>query len=278
MTRRRIYCETLAPSDILPHVPALAARALDVVVAVFPSTLDDAAVAIPRLRAAGVGVAVWPMLADADGRWVSVATVPAFVAFTDAVLARVACDELVLDLEPPKAVLERLLAGRPTLTARRHFSAARDALAAAIARWRSLHVARVSTAILPLLALELVGSPLQRLLATPTALPVDHHSVMAYTSLYEGWSRGLVGRRRAEVLLAATAHLARVTVRPSAGLSLGLVAPGAFANEPSYRDPGELARDVAIATRAGITELTLFDLGGAVRRPPLDAWLDAFAS
>jgi hypothetical protein len=275
--RRRIYCETLAPSAVVAHLPALVARDLDPIVAVFPSTLDDAAAAIPRLRAAGLRVAVWPMLADADGRWVSVGTIAAFVAFTDAVLARIACDELVLDLEPPKPALERLLAGRPTLVARRHFSAARDALAAAITRWRAVHVARVSTAILPLLALELVGSPVQRLLATPTALPVDHHSVMAYTSLFEGWSRGLVGRRRAEYLLAATARLAGVTIRPSVGLSLGLVAPGAFADEPCYRDPGELARDVAIATRAGITDLALFDLGGAVRRPPLDAWLDAFA-
>jgi hypothetical protein len=276
--RRRIYCETLAPSAIVAHAPALAARGVDLVVAVFPSTLDDAGAAIPQLRAAGLRVAVWPMLADADGRWVSVTTIAAFVAFTDVVLARIACDELVIDLEPPKPALDRLLAGRPTVVARRHFGAARDALAAAIARWRAEHVARVSTAVLPLLVLELVGSPLQRLLATPTALPVDHHSVMAYTSLYEGWSRGLVGRRRAEYLLAATARLTRITLGAAAGLSLGLVAPGAFADEPCYREPDELARDVAIATRAGITELALFDLGGALRRPPLAAWLDAFAA
>ena len=165
--------------------------------------------------------------------------------------------------------------GRPALTARRHFGDARDALAAAIARWRARGVARVSTAVMPLLAAELAGDWVQRLLGTPAELPVDHHSVMAYTSLVEGWSRGWVSRRGAERLLAATARLARVRFGARAGLSLGCVGVGAFGDEPCYRDPRELARDVAIARRAGIDELSLFDLGGAVRRGPVEAWLDA---
>jgi hypothetical protein len=45
-----------------------------------------------------------------------------------------------------------------------------------------------------------------------------------------------------------------------------------------YRAPNELADDVAIARAAGVDDLALFDLAGAVARPPLDDWLDAFVS
>src|SRR5262249_46470035 len=100
----------------------------------------------------------------------------------------------------------------------------------------------------------------------------------AYTSLLEGWSRGLVDRRRAEALLGACARLARRRFGDRAGLSLGAVGAGAFGNEPAYRTVDELARDVAIARRAGIEELSLFELGGIVRRAPIEPWLDALCA
>jgi hypothetical protein len=101
---------------------------------------------------------------------------------------------------------------------------------------------------------------------------------MAYTSLYEGWSRGLINRSRAERLLSITARAARWRFGETAGISLGCVGPGAFGDEPGYRNVGELQRDVAIARRAGIDELALFDLAGVVRRGDVDAWLDALCS
>jgi hypothetical protein len=55
------------------------------------------------------------------------------------------------------------------------------------------------------------------------------------------------------------------------------VGTGAFGDEPSYRSVDELRRDVAIATAAGITDLSLFDLGGILRRGPAAAWLEALA-
>ena len=100
---------------------------------------------------------------------------------------------------------------------------------------------------------------------------------MAYTSLFEGWSRGLVDRRRAEALLASCARLSRSRFGERAALSLGTVGPGAFGDEPSYRDPGELARDVLIAKTSGIEELSLFELGGILRRAPIEPWFEALA-
>ncbi len=233
---------------------------------------------VERVRDAGVFVGVWPMLADADGRWASVRSVPAYIAFTDALLARVpGCDELAIDLEPPLAVLKEWKALRPAVSTASGYRDARDELVTAIMRWRRTH--RVTTAVLPFLALEWRGQWMQRLLGTPTtALPVNAHSVMAYSSLFEGWSRGLVNRRRAEQMLSLTARLSRTRLGPTTGLSIGCVGTGAFGDEPSYRGIDELARDVELAAAAGITELALFDLGGCVRRGDLDAWLSALAA
>lgn len=278
-----MWCETLAFDEVARPalVAALRARGIALVLAVRPWQLGEVDALVRRLQAAGLVVALWPMIADADGRWASVASVATFLAFADAVVATApTCDELVIDLEPPLAELAAWKGGRLALHARptrTAFGAARAAYVDAVTRWRRAR--RVSTAVLPFVTAEVGGEWLQRLLGTPvTALPVDRHSVMAYTSLYEGWSRGLVGRRRAEALLTVTARLARHRFGPRAALSLGCVSTGALGDEPAYRGPAELARDVARAHAAGIDELTVFDLGGMVRRGPPEPWLDAMGT
>ncbi|MEZ4403092.1 MAG: hypothetical protein R3B06_23920 [Kofleriaceae bacterium] len=281
--RRRVWCETLPYAEVgRPGLVALLrARQVEVLLAVRPWQLAEVGATVASLVDGGVAVGLWPMVADADGRWVSAGTAAAWVAFADQALAAAPrATELVLDLEPPLAQLAawkggRLtLAGRPTPAA---YAEARAVLATAVERWRLDR--RVTTALLPMLVAELGGEWLQRLLGTPASrLPVDRHSVMAYTSLYEGWSRGLVGRRRAEALLVATARLARLRFGGAAALSLGCVDTGALGDEPAYRDPAELARDVALARRVGVDEVTVFDLGGMVRRGPVERWLDAFAA
>jgi hypothetical protein len=279
--RRRVWCETLPYDELVRSSlgAELQRRHIDLLLAVRPWQLAEVGEVVRRLQADGVFVALWPMLADGDGRWASAATHQAFIAFTDELIAQVPfVNEVIVDLEPPIATLGRWKAGRPTWSRSSHpYSLARGALIAAVDRWRATH--RVTTAIMPLLALELRGQWLQRLLGTPASeLAVDRHSVMAYTSLLEGWSRGLVDRHHAEVLLGACARLTRRRFGDRAGLSLGAVGPGAFGNEPAYRTVDELARDVAIARRAGIEELSLFELGGIVRRPPIEPWLDALCA
>lgn len=276
-----MWCETLSYDELARS--SLGARLqrqrIDLLLAVRPWQLAEVAEVVRRFQAAGVVVALWPMLADGDGRWASAATHRPFIAFTDELLARVPfADELVLDLEPPIAALARWKAGRPTWRSSPHpYPLARRALSSAIDRWRATH--RITTAILPFLALELRGQWLQRVLGTPTSgLAVDRHSMMAYTSLFEGWSRGLVDRRRAESLLVACARLTLRRFGDRAAISLGTVGPGAFGDEPSYRTAGELARDVALARDAGIEEISLFELGGIVRRPPIEPWLEALCS
>jgi len=278
-----VWCETLAFEDLArPSIAALLSRyGVDLLLGVRPWQVAGVGEIVRRFQGAGVFVAVWPMLADEDGRWANTGTCTKFIALADELVAAVPfADELVIDLEPPFAQLARWREWRPTwrrTPSATAFRRARDAYATAIERWRTAR--RVTTAVLPLLAIELGGQWLQRVLGTPaTELAVDRHSVMAYTSLFEGWSRGLVDRRRAEALLGTCARLSRRRFGARASISLGTVGPGAFGDEPSYRNVSELARDVALARGAGIDELSLFELGGILRRPPEEPWLEALCS
>ena len=273
-----MWCETLRYDELSSAVElALARHGVDLLLAVRPWQLGEVADVVRRFQAAGVFVALWPMISDADGRWASASTHVRFIEFADELRARAPfADELVIDLEPPFAKLVRWKTGRPTWPRFPSYGSARAALATAAARWGTS--TRITTAILPFLALELRGQWLQRAFGTPVSdLVVARHSVMAYTSLFEGWSRGLVDRRRAEALLASCARLSRSRFGERAALSLGTVGPGAFGDEPSYRDPGELARDVLIAKTSGIEELSLFELGGILRRAPIEPWFEALA-
>ncbi len=151
--------------------------------------------------------------------------------------------------------------------------AARRALAGLCARAEAGGAA-VSAAVVPLV----VGAPAwEALLGTPVrGLAIGHVSSMLYTSIVEGWSRGLCRRRDAVALLAAGCRAARASFGSRAGVSLGAVGLGAFGDEPVYRSPAELAEDVAVARASGVSDLTLLDLGGVLARPPAEAWLEAF--
>jgi hypothetical protein len=157
-------------------------------------------------------------------------------------------------------------------------AAASRALASAVAELHARGI-RTASAVWPLVALDAAGRRgWQALLGTPVdALATERVSVMMYTSILEGWSRGAVRRHDATALL--TAATARATRRwgERAGMSLGCVGTGALVDEPTYRAPRELAEDAALARAAGCHDLSLFDLGGVLGREPAEAWLDAFA-
>lgn len=304
--RHRVWCETLSFEELCaPEVLRLLARyGIEALVAVRPWQLASAGELVARLADAGVATALWPMLEDERGRWVSAGSAAAFVAMVDELLVSApATAELVLDLEPPFGELTRWkvhatsaalraasrLARRGALGSPRQaprqdapanggrYARAKATLISAIARWSEEGDSRrITTAVMPLLPFDGRGQWMQRALGTPADdLPVHRHSVMAYTSLLEGWSGGFVDRRRAEWLLALCARRARARWGERAALSLGAVGTGAFGDEPVLRSPAELARDVALARAAGITELSLFELGGVLRRAPAEAWLEA---
>jgi hypothetical protein len=279
--KRRIYSETLPwPRVRDPATLALLRRyRLELVLAVRPWDLGELDEMARVLHGEGIALSLWPMLDDADGRWAGAHNAPTFVAFVERTLGRGhACDVLV-DLEPPFAVVEKIAHGHGARMPRRQgYARGARVLREGVEAIRA-HGMTASLAVWPLVALDRGGDGWQSLLGTPVdALEADHVSVMMYTSILEGWSRRTLRRQDTCELLAGATVRACEKWGSRAGVSLGCVGTGAFADEPVYRSPAELAEDVAIARAAGSDALSLFDLGGVLARPPAEAWLDAFTS
>ena len=290
--RRRIWSETLPLAALTePATLALLARfEVELIAAVRPWDLPGIPGLIGACNHAGVSVGLWPMIEDDAGRWASAANAPRFAAFVrqllDVVPVGAGVRDLAIDLEPPFGVVTTALrsptAVWPSLgdvgdvgwrAARRQFRSLIGAV-----HDRGFHC---SATVLPFVLLDPSSGrlrPIQRALSVPVdALPWDHVNVMLYTSMIEGWSGGLIRRPRALDLLARGAVATRRRFGAAAGVSVGVVDVGALGNEPRYRDPSELAADVAAASANGVTAINLFDLGGVLRRGPPEAWLAALA-
>jgi hypothetical protein len=265
---------------------------MEPIVAVFPSTkVAELAGVLDVLAGEGLPVAIWPMLADGDGRWANAGNAEAFARFTLSLVDELARrgrtpSEVAIDLEPSIEDLRPSVADASVhahvfrlSTERGSFPRAREALRALGGALRERGV-RISAAAPPTVLLDPARGerrPFRELLGTPVdGLLWDHVSVMLYTSIIEGWSRGVLGREDTRALLGVGAALAVARFGDPAGVSLGAVGVGAFGDEPVYRSSDELADDVAIVTAAGARDLTLFDLGGVLRREDPEAWLEAF--
>jgi hypothetical protein len=284
--RRRIWSEDVAYDVVRsPRVLGLLApRRLELCLAVRPGQEPGLPRVLGACAEAGVPVALWPMLADRDGRWVSAKNAGAFAAWARRIvdeLARdaVPCAEIVVDLEPAidgvRAALDRPLeAPRRIAEGRAPIAPAARALDDLAGALRDRGVA-ISAAIVPLVAVGARGA-WEAALGTPVSgVAWDHVSAMVYSSIVEGWSRGLLARADAIALVASLARAAVAAFGARAGVSLGAVGVGAFGDEPVLRSPRELADDVAAVASAGVSAITLLDLGGVLARPPAEAWLDA---
>lgn len=277
---RRVYSEGVPLGDLVdaPVLEALRDRSIQLLAAVRPGEEAVAARLVERARAIELSIGLWPMLGDGDGRWLHPDNRERYRDFVDRVLAAAGpIDTLVLDLEPPIAEVRAIVDGR--LGAARswlgrphdvgvHAALARDLAARGIESFAAV--------VPPTLYPGRAGRGWQRALGTPVDdVAWDAISPMLYTSLFEGYGFGVVRRDDARDLLRRWAALVVSRFGARASVSLGAVGVGALGDERTYRDPGELAEDVAIARAAGAEDLALFDLAGVLARPPVDAWLDA---
>lgn len=284
--RRRIYSEVLPLAELGRDetLQALATRQIELVVAVWPSTLAETLQVVGRAVDRGVATTLWPMLDDDDGRWVSVENVEPYAAFVRVVVDQMgqSCRSLLVDLEPPIGQVRAWLAGpwramgaRP----RGSFGAGRRALKALLDELGDRGIERTA-AVIPLCVYDQPrGRSWQRLLGTPVdGMPFDHVSVMAYTTLFEGYSRGLLGRKDALMLLDDLCTAARTKYGARASISIGCSGTGAIGDEQAYRSLGELDDDLHHAVAAQIDDVALFDLHGVLQRPDAARWLDRFAA
>jgi hypothetical protein len=260
----------------------LAARRIDLLVAVTPERAAGAAGLVASCRAAGVGIGLWPMVDDGHGRWPSAANAGWFIEYCRGLIASLRAagampDEIAIDLEPPIDRVRGMLAGSPRALLQLPGAGGMHALRELVGELHREPV-RVSAAVTPLTVLPsaLASRGWQRLLGTPVdGMEFDTVNAMAYTSLFEGYTRGLLRRPDALAMLAAIAGACARRWGARAAISLGVVGLGALGDERAYRTPRELAEDVALAEAAGIEELVLFALDGVLARPPRETWLDA---
>lgn len=296
MRRRRAWIETLPFEQIArpENVALLARRGIAPIVAVWPATPIEAIVrVIAAYGEAGLTAALWPMLSDREGRWANAGNAVAFARFVNELCARLADRasapaEIVLDLEPAIDAMRGSFATPGEAVHMLPIPGDLRAYFAAKARLSSLCDAlhaegiAVSAAAPPTVLLDPRGGasrPFQEVQGTPVdGLAWDHVSFMLYTSILEGWSRGVLRREDARALLGLGCREAAARLGERAGASIGAVGVGAFGDEPTYRGVAELADDVATARAAGVDDLALFDLGGVIRRGPPEPWLDAFVT
>ncbi len=281
---RRIWSEfvpyeTLCSPEVLR---VLKPRKLQILVAVTPARLAGLPQLVATYRDAGIELGLWPMVDDEDGRWGSTFNAQLYSDF----VLRVADmaqggSTIAIDLEPPIALTRALLSGNP-LSVRRlaRIENRETGLVILQELMRTLRARGHSTigAVHPILLADEHGqNAWQWLLGTPIdRMDFDAVSPMAYTSLIEGYSRGILARRAATSLLVQTASAARARWQERASISLGSVGIGALGDERPYRNVAELAHDVALARACGVDDLALFDLGGALQKHQPEAWLDAF--
>jgi hypothetical protein len=278
--RKRIWCETLSHHDLVQAKTRdlLARGPFEAIVAVQPETLETLFPALATLESHGIKVSVWPMLSNAEGRWLSLATAPAYLAWLQTVVdkaraTKTVLKELVIDLEPPFRLIHRLLRRDSVSPLVKHTAA--NAIQAFLLELRQEGV-RLSSAILPTQAFNFGRVFAERALGVPSWSGFfDAENVMLYSTLFEGWGR--LPRPAVEALMHKVLVASRAHFGMRAAVSLGAIGTGAFGNEPVYRSPADLASDLAIARACGIREIALFDLGGIVRRPRPEAWLETFA-
>ncbi len=265
---RRLYSEHVPHAELTAQLMrTLARRHIELAVAVFPNQRDTLHALASRADQVGLELVVWPLLSDEDGRWPNAFNTTAFACHTRALLEGLSPRTLLMDLEPPITWTRALLGGAISLPALRYAPRMR-----AGSRHQPLlddvrsQGWRVDAVVPPMLTF---GAAWQRWLGTYVAEEYERVEPMAYTSLFQGYSRGLVDRRVACDLLC------RIATR-SVSVALGVVAGGALGDERGYESVAELIEDVGIARASGVDTLSLYALDGILVRPPIEPWLDAF--
>src|SRR5262249_26517698 len=140
----------------------------------------------------GVRLLLWPMLDDADGRWLNASNAERFAAFVRRLERHLTggLAGVLFDLEPPLLAVRSPLPGdlralAPRAERRREFEASATAIRGLVSELEARNV-RTSAAVLPVV---LFGPGWEELLGTPVrGMGFDHVTVMMYTSILEGWS------------------------------------------------------------------------------------------
>jgi hypothetical protein len=270
---RSVWCETLSHQALAQTVPLLAGRNVDVIVCVQPSTLDTLVTGLAALVEAQIDYVVWPMLENADGRWLSNGTATEFAHFLRSVSSTLKngglAPKYVLDIEPPFAVLSALAARKiPPRPVRAPPSAE-------FAKWLLEATSEripLQTTNMPTQVFGPARAAMDWIFGLPT-LASGGYNVMLYSSMIAGL--GSLSRASTDAVMHAVLRAGKRYAGDRLGVSLGAVGTGAFGDEPCYASPADLRHDMQICRSHGVHNVALFDLGGIMRSADPEAWIAA---
>lgn len=282
----RVWVEFLRPKELETHLDLLARHGVSPCLAV-KGWSPDLADLLKGCAERGLEPALWPLLPLERGYFPNERNLADFERLVrelteSAARAGAGPAWMAVDIEPPLDRGLEMVRGPPlrrlsralrwpleTLRPER-FEEARSHLDR---RVRDLHREgwKVLCAAAPLLLDQPEGSAgLEDLLETPVfGVEWDRVSFMLYSSMLPG----LGGPRGNPAFVHSYAREARRRLGDRAAVSLGVCGRGVLEMETLMAGPGVLARDVGAARAAGVGDIALYNLEGALRDPA--GWLGA---
>ncbi|MEW5947567.1 MAG: hypothetical protein AB1742_15365 [bacterium] len=297
----RVWAEYLKPGDVVKKKVTGLLKRYDVCLGMaFPpgSMNREYAGMMKAYEGEGLEVALWPLLDDESGYWVSERNADQFFDLVRRMYdwaegRKFSIPWLAVDLEPPVYQLNRVkkAAGvRRAAEAVRIYMENRDRSRFYEAARRfgqaQEHVhargARTLAAAMPLVVEDLVrcSTGIQNALETPVSVVHwDVVSFMLYTSMSTGYLKRLgMKPEDSRWYLYSVCSDAKNCLWDRAGVSIGVTGTGKLGDEPYYETPEELLPDMRAAKAALIEDVAIYNLEGILRGGKPEKWFEALVA
>lgn len=241
----------------------------------------------------GIEVALWALLPDELGYWPSERNVVEFTDYVKRVFEwsdkeKFRIPEIAVDLEIPFLQMDAIKKSKGLEKLRTLYKIYREnrdmgRFYDSSRRFEELNEyihsrgARTVCPVIPLIIEDVVtgGTALQDIIETPiTTVNWDVLSVMIYTSMFTGYSKGRITKKDMQWYLYASMRDLKERYWERAGIAIGVTYVGKLGDEPYYSTPEELLPDMQAAKAALIEDITIYNLEGILRSPQPEAWFE----
>jgi len=292
----RVWAEYFTPKEAVHKKVISLLKKYDVCLAIaFPpgSMNPDFARMMKVYQDEGVEVALWVLLPDESGYWISERNADEFSELIHRIYdwadkGKFRIPWIAVDLEPPYYQYQRIQnagARKALEIARiimennnrsRFYDASRKfELIQEFIHSRSTKTLAPATAVI-IEDIVRGTTSAQNLLESPiTTVHWDVVSFMIYTSMIAGYMKRLhVTPRDARWYLYSVCSDAKNYLWEQAGVSIGVTYIGKLGDEPYYESPEELLPDMQAAKAALIEDIAIYNLEGILRSKKPEEWFD----
>ncbi len=254
-------------------------------------SFDEYSELVRKYEEEGIELCLWLLLPSELGYWPSERNVVFFEDYLDELFEWASEEDLYfpwigVDLEPPiyqlDGVREKSFFEKPSAVVRAGFSNLdKERFEDAMFRYSSLldkvhdYGVKTLTAVEPLVINDaLMGTDfIQDLMEVPVfGVEWDRVSFMIYTSMWSGYSQGLISREECTSLLYDYLSDGKEKLQERTAVSIGVTGVGALGDEPYYENPSQLKPDVEASLAAGVKDISIFCMRGILRRGNPREW------